>query len=51
MNTSLKCPVDREHKVKALYASPDSKGWTKIDNHYFCYGCKKAYILDWKEIK
>ncbi len=50
MNTAMKCPKGREHKVKSLYASPDSKGWSKVDNHYYCYDCKKAYKIKWENI-
>jgi len=49
-NRPLKCLVNRDHKVKALYTSPNSKGWTKVDNHYYCHDCEKAFKLTWEEI-
>jgi len=46
---SVVCPENREHKFKAVYNSPLSKGWIKIDNYFYCSDCQTMYGLYFKK--
>lgn len=49
--TLLSCPNNQNHKVRAVYNAPLSKGWTKINGFYYCLDCKKMYKTKFEEVE